>query len=42
MLKIKNDNNLEENLIFHQDNAACHTSRDSRYAIEVLFGKNMN
>ena len=39
MEKIKKDNNLQENLIFQQDNAACHTSRDSKYAIEVLFGK---
>ena len=39
MEKIKNDNDLSENLIFQQDNAACHTSRQSKAAIEVLFGK---
>ena len=39
MGKIKKDNNLKENLIFQQDNAACHTSRESICAIEVLFGK---
>lgn len=35
--KIKKDNNLNENLIFQQDNAACHTSRESKAAIEILF-----
>ena len=39
MEKINKDNNLKENLIFQQDNAACHTSRESKCAIEVLFGK---
>jgi len=39
MLNLKKDNNLEENLIFQQDNAACHTSRESKDAIEILFGK---
>ena len=33
MEKIKKDNNLKENLIFQQDNAACHTSRESKYAV---------
>ena len=40
MEKIKEDNDLNDNLIFQQDNAACHTSKESRYAIEILFGKN--
>ena len=40
MEKIKEDNNLKEDLIFQQDNAACHTSRESKYAIEILFDKN--
>ncbi len=39
MEKIKKDNNLKENLIFQQDNAACHTSREPKCAIEALFGK---
>ena len=41
MEKIKKDNNLEENLIFQQDNAACHTSRESKYVIDVLFEKDI-
>ena len=40
MEKIKQENNLEEDLIFQQDNAACHTSRESMSSIEILFGKN--
>ena len=40
MEKIKEDNNLKENLIFQQDKAVCHISRESKYAIEILFGKN--
>ena len=38
-IKIRDENKLENNLIFQQDNAACHTSKDSKYAIEILFGK---
>ena len=37
MEKFKKDNNLNENLIIQQDNATCHTSRESKAAIEILF-----
>lgn len=40
MEKIEEKNNLKEKLLFQQDNAACHTSRESRAAIDVLFGEN--
>ena len=40
MEKLENENNLNEKLIFQQDNAACHTSRESRAAIDILFGEN--
>ena len=32
--------NLENNLLFQQDNATCHKSQESMEAIEILFGKN--
>ena len=37
MEKIQKEYNLEEPLIFQQDNAACHTSYDSKSIIEILF-----
>ena len=40
MEKIKKDNNLNENLIFQQDNATCHISRESKAAIEIFFKGN--
>ena len=40
MEQIEKDNNLKEKLIFQQDNAACHTSKDSKAAIDILFGEN--
>lgn len=40
MDKIKVKNNLTNDLLFQQDNASCHKSRDSMEAIEVIFGKN--
>ena len=39
MDKIKKDKNLENNLLFQQDNASCHKSRESMEALEVIFGK---
>ena len=39
MDKIKEDNKLKKNLLFQQDNASCHKSRESMEAIEVIFGK---
>ena len=39
MDKIKKDNNLENNLLFQQDNASCHKSQESMEALEVIFGK---
>ena len=40
MEKIKKENHLEKDLLFQQDNASCHKSRESMEAIEVIFGKN--
>ena len=40
MEKIQKENNLQDPLIFQQDNAACHTSYDSKSIIEILFNKN--
>ena len=40
MEKIQKENHLEEPLIFQQDNAACHTSFDSKSIIEILFNNN--
>ena len=40
MEKMEKEHNLNEKLIFQQDNAACHTSRESRAAIDILFGDN--
>ena len=40
MEKIQKEYNLEEPLIFQQDNAACHTSYDSKSIIEILFNNN--
>ena len=40
MEKLETQYNLKEKLIFQQDNAACHTSRESRAAIDILFGEN--
>ena len=37
---MEKEHNLNEKLIFQQDNAACHTSRESRAAIDILFGDN--
>ena len=39
--KIQKDNNLKEPLIFQQDNATCHTSNESRFTIDILFGDNI-
>jgi len=38
--KFKEDNELKNDILFQQDNAACHTSYDSKAAIKVLFDKN--
>ena len=38
--KFKEDNKLEDDIIFQQDNAACHTSYESKAAIKILFDKN--
>ena len=38
--KFCKDNKLEESIIFQQDNAACHTSYESKAAIKILFDKN--
>ena len=40
MEKLENQYNLKEKLIFQQDNSACHTSRESRAGIDILFGEN--
>ena len=40
MEKMEKDNSLDAPLIFQQDNAACHTSYDSKSTIEILFGNN--
>ena len=37
--KFKKDNNLINDILFQQDNAACHTSYDSKAAIKILFDK---
>ena len=34
--KFREDNELEEEIIFQQDNAACHTSYESKTAIKIL------
>ena len=36
---IKKKYNLPKPLIFQQDNASCHKSKESLEAIEILFGK---
>ena len=38
--KFKIDNDLEYDILFQQDNAACHTSYESKAAIKILFDKN--
>ena len=40
MEELKKKNNLSYNLVFQQDNASCHNSKNSLEAIEVLFGEN--
>ena len=40
MDNLKEKNLLEKDLIFQQDNASCHKSKESLEAIEVLFGDN--
>ena len=40
MEKIEKENNLNTPLIFQQENAACHTSYDSKSTIEILIGNN--
>ena len=35
--KFKEDNNLEYDILFQQDNAACDTSFESKAAIKILF-----
>ena len=37
---IKKKFNLKNDILFQQDNACCHKSRESLDAIEVIFGKN--
>lgn len=37
--KIEKDNNLDDNLIFYQDNAACHTLGNSKSTIDISFLK---
>ena len=39
--KFKKYNNLINNILFQQDNTACHTSYDSKAAIKILFDKNI-
>ena len=39
MDKIKKNNNLENNLLFQQDNASCYKSQESMEALEVIFWK---
>ena len=38
--EIKSKFNLKQDLLFQQDNASCHKSRESLEAIEIIFGKN--
>ena len=38
--KFKEENNLEYDILFQQDNAACNTSFESKAAIKILFDKN--
>ena len=38
--KYSEDNKVEEDIIFQQDNAGCHTSYESKTAISILFDKN--
>ena len=38
--KIQKNNNLNEPLIFQQDNATCHISKESKYTIDILFRDN--
>jgi len=40
MDEIKKTYNLEKDLLFQQDNASCHKSRESIEALEIIFGKN--
>ena len=40
MDRIKKYNNLDNDLLFQQDNASCHKSRESMETIEVIFEKN--
>lgn len=40
MDEIKKRYNLEKDLLFQQDNASCHKSRESIEALEIIFGKN--
>ena len=40
MDKFKENFNLEKDLIFQQDNASCHKSKETLEAIEVIFGDN--
>ena len=40
MVEFENNNKLRYNLLFQQDNAACHVSYESKAAIKILFGKN--
>ena len=40
MEELKQKNNLSYNLVFQQDKASCHNSKNSLEAIEVLFGEN--
>ena len=40
MEELKKKNNLSYNLVFQQDNASFHNSKNSLEAIEVLFGEN--
>ena len=37
---IKQRYNVEKDLLFQQDNASCHKSRESIEALEIIFGKN--
>ena len=40
MDKLKENFNLEKDLIFQQDNASCHKSKETLEIIEVIFGDN--
>ena len=42
MDKIKENFNLAKYLIFQQDNASCHKSKETLEVIEVMFGDNKN